>query len=118
VKRRFSTRAPSVPTTIPDVDARDLRHLAHLARLELDPDEVERLAKDLATVLARFAAIAQIDVSSVTDGEALRSTPALPEGVLREDTPRPGLSREDALRDAPDSQDGRFRTPRVPGGGS
>jgi aspartyl-tRNA(Asn)/glutamyl-tRNA(Gln) amidotransferase subunit C len=97
------------------VDARDLRHLARLARLELDPDEVESLARDLAAVLDHFATIREVEVPLEAGSGA--SCPEIPESDLREDRPRPGLSRDDALRGAPDIEDGRFRTPRVPGAG-
>jgi aspartyl-tRNA(Asn)/glutamyl-tRNA(Gln) amidotransferase subunit C len=35
--------------------------------------------------------------------------------VFRDDVPRPGLTQEQALDQAPDAEDGRFRVPKILG---
>jgi aspartyl-tRNA(Asn)/glutamyl-tRNA(Gln) amidotransferase subunit C len=82
-------------------------HVARLARLRLGPDEVERMAGELSSVLDHIEKIGELDL----DGVAPTSHVVPLENVLREDVPRPGLARELALEDAPAPADGGFGVP-------
>jgi aspartyl-tRNA(Asn)/glutamyl-tRNA(Gln) amidotransferase subunit C len=86
------------------VDADTVRHVAELARLDLDEDEVERFAEQFAGVLAHFETLD--DVPSVETEPRLTN-------VLRPDEERAGLSREAALRNAPETEDGYVKGPHV-----
>jgi aspartyl-tRNA(Asn)/glutamyl-tRNA(Gln) amidotransferase subunit C len=97
------------------VNARDVRDLARLARLRLDPDEAERLARDLTVVLRHFETLAAIDVAGVPDEEILHPHPDLATTGLREDAAREGLPPEEVLAEAPETRDGRIRTSPVLG---
>ncbi len=86
-------------------------HLARLARLDLDPDELDHLAGQL-DVIADFVA----KVSEVAAEDIPPTSHALPlTNVFRDDVPRPGLSQEQALDQAPDTEDGWFRVPKILG---
>ena len=87
-----------------DVDAATVRHVASLARVDLDDDEVERFADQFAEILGYFEALE--DVPDV-DGE-----PDLV-NVMRPDEVTEGLTQAEALRNAPETEDGRFTGPRV-----
>jgi aspartyl-tRNA(Asn)/glutamyl-tRNA(Gln) amidotransferase subunit C len=86
-----------------------VRHVARLARLELGFDEAAKLAVDLGRILAHVDTIAKVDVTGV---DPAASEP-VGTGTLREDVPAPGLSRDEALRGAPDHDGTFFRVPRV-----
>jgi aspartyl-tRNA(Asn)/glutamyl-tRNA(Gln) amidotransferase subunit C len=88
-----------------------LLHVAHLARLELREDELARLQVQLNDILAAVSKVAELDLRDVP----ATSHPLDVVNVWDEDEPRPCLSVEDALRNAPD-RDGDFF--RVPPGGS
>ena len=87
-----------------DVDAATVRHVASLARVDLDDDEVERFADQFAEILGYFEALE--DVPDV-DGE-----PDLV-NVMRPDEVTEGLTQAEALRNAPETDEGRFKGPRV-----
>ena len=80
-----------------------------LSRLELSDAERERAANELSQIIGYFEALSELD----TDNTA-PTMHALPiENVLRADEIGPGLSREAALSNAPESADGMFQVPRV-----
>jgi aspartyl-tRNA(Asn)/glutamyl-tRNA(Gln) amidotransferase subunit C len=87
-----------------DVDAATVRHVASLARVDLDDDEVERFADQFAEILGYFEALE--DVPDV-DGE-----PDLV-NVMGPDEVTEGLTQAEALRNAPETEEGRFTGPRV-----
>ena len=89
------------------IDREQVLHVARLARLELDTDEVERMAVELSGILEHVDRIAALDLDEV---EPTSHVVAL-ENVLRADEPRPSLPRERALEQAPDPADGAFRVP-------
>jgi len=89
-----------------------LLHVAHLARLELRDDELERLEVQLNDILAAVSKVAELDLSDVPP----TSHPLEVVNVWEADEPRPCLSVEDALANAPDREGDFFRVP--PGGSS
>jgi aspartyl-tRNA(Asn)/glutamyl-tRNA(Gln) amidotransferase subunit C len=89
-----------------------LLHVAHLARLELRDDELARLEGQLNDILAAVSKVAELDLSDVPP----TSHPLDVVNVWEADEPRPCLSVEDALANAPDREGDFFRVP--PGGSS
>lgn len=86
------------------VDREEVRHVASLARLELDDEEVHRFTEQFAEILGYFETLDEIpavdrDVDLVN--------------VMRPDEVRDSLDREDATRNAPETEDGYVRGPRV-----
>lgn len=89
----------------------DVARLAELARIELSPDELERLAPQLDVILDAVASVQEVARDDVPP-----TSHALPlTNVFRDDVVRPGLSAADALRGAPAVEDDRFRVPRILG---
>ena len=87
-----------------DVDAATVRHVATLARVDLDEEEVERFTGQFAEILEYFEALDDVpDVDSEADLV----------NVMRPDEVREGLTQGEALRNAPETEDGRFKGPRV-----
>ena len=86
------------------VDDEEVRHVASLARVNLEEREVERFADQFADILEYFEALDDVpDVDSEADLA----------NVMRPDEVREGLTREEALSNAPETEDGQFRGPRV-----
>lgn len=89
----------------------EVAHLAHLARLHLSEDELERMAGQLDDILAAVAEVAELAGTEVPPtSHAIGLV-----NVFRDDVVRPGLSAQEALAGAPAAQDGRFRVPRILG---
>jgi aspartyl-tRNA(Asn)/glutamyl-tRNA(Gln) amidotransferase subunit C len=87
----------------------DVQHVARLARLELTGEEVERLRAQLGLILEHAAKVGEVAASDVPP-----TASAVPQvNVFRPDTPEPSLTQEQALANAPETEDGRFRVPRV-----
>ena len=89
----------------------DAAHVAKLARLDLTDDELERFTGQLGAVLEHAADIAALDIADVPP----TAHPLPLVNVLREDTPRPSLDREEVLAQAPLAEDRRFKVPRILG---
>mgnify|MGYP000005856569 CR=1 FL=1 len=86
------------------VDPETVEHVAELARVDLDAEELERFAAQFADILEYFDTLDEVPE---TDAE-----PDLA-NVMRDDEISECLSREDALRNAPETEDGKFKGPRV-----
>ncbi len=89
-----------------------LLHVAHLARLELREDELARLEGQLNDILAAVSKVAELDLSAVPP----TSHPLDIVNVWGEDEPRPCLTVEEALANAPERDGDFFKVP--PGGGA
>lgn len=87
----------------------DVEYVAQLARLELEPEEIERYTGQLEAILEHAA---QLDVLDV-EGVEPTAHPFPLRNVLRADVARPGIDRDVVLAEAPEAEDGRFRVPRI-----
>jgi aspartyl-tRNA(Asn)/glutamyl-tRNA(Gln) amidotransferase subunit C len=87
----------------------DVLHVARLARLELSDEEVERFGGQLSAILDAVGKVSELDLDDVPP----TSHPLDLVNVFGEDVPRPCLSREEALANAPDPEDGFFGVPPV-----
>jgi aspartyl-tRNA(Asn)/glutamyl-tRNA(Gln) amidotransferase subunit C len=92
------------------IDRTELLHVAHLARLELSADELERLGPQLNDIIAAVSKVAELDLSDVPP----TSHPLDVVNVWGEDEPRPSLPVDEALANAPEREGAYFKVP--PGG--
>jgi aspartyl-tRNA(Asn)/glutamyl-tRNA(Gln) amidotransferase subunit C len=87
----------------------DVEHVAHLARLHLTDDEMDRMQSQLSNILEAIETLRDVDTSQVGPTASVIQL----ENVMRDDDVRPGLTREAALANAP-LRDGPFlRVPTV-----
>jgi aspartyl-tRNA(Asn)/glutamyl-tRNA(Gln) amidotransferase subunit C len=89
------------------LDRAQVLHVARLARLRLDDEELERLAAELSHVLDHIEKIRELSLSGVAPTSHVVDLPA----PLRADEPRPSLDREVVLASAPEPVDGGFGVP-------
>jgi aspartyl-tRNA(Asn)/glutamyl-tRNA(Gln) amidotransferase subunit C len=87
----------------------EVRHVARLARLEIPDGEIDRLRGELEAILDAVGKVAELDLADVPP----TSHPLDLVNVWADDEPRPSLSAEDALTNAPDAAEGAFRVPAV-----
>jgi len=90
---------------------KDAAYVARLARIDLDEGELDTFAVQLAAVLDHAEQIADLDTSGVEP----TAHPLPLVNVLRDDEPQPSLDRDEVLSQAPASESGRFRVPRILG---
>jgi aspartyl-tRNA(Asn)/glutamyl-tRNA(Gln) amidotransferase subunit C len=89
------------------VDAALISRLEKLARLQLSPEERERIAGDLTQILDM---VDQLSACDTTDIEPLTYL-SQPADALREDVIRHQLSTPQALQNAPDHDGQHFKVP-------
>jgi aspartyl-tRNA(Asn)/glutamyl-tRNA(Gln) amidotransferase subunit C len=85
--------------------------VSRLARLDVTPDEVQRITTQMAGMLEHFADIDALDLSDIEP----MTQPYPLSNVFREDVVVTGLDREEVLANAPAAEDGRFRVPPIVG---
>jgi aspartyl-tRNA(Asn)/glutamyl-tRNA(Gln) amidotransferase subunit C len=94
---------------IVEIGRDEVLKVARLARLALTEDEIERFRGQLGAILEAVGKVSELDLEGVPP----TSHPLDLVNVLAEDEPRPSLSRDDALANAPDPEDGFFGVPPV-----
>ena len=87
----------------------DVKYVAHLARLELTPEEETHYGDQLVKVLDYINQLRELNV----DGVEPTAHPLPLKNVTRADETRPSLSHEDALRNAPAHANGLFVVPKI-----
>lgn len=91
------------------IDARQVRHIAELCRLDLDEAAVETFRHQLQAILDYVAMLDTLAVEQVPP----TANPLATGSPMRDDDVRPGLTVEQALANAPDAAASQFRVPRV-----
>ena len=82
-------------------------HVARLARLRLEEQEIDRMSRELSSVLDHIEKISELDLGGVPPTSHVIDV----ENVLRADEPRPSRPVERVLEQAPDAALGGFRVP-------
>jgi aspartyl-tRNA(Asn)/glutamyl-tRNA(Gln) amidotransferase subunit C len=88
-----------------------VRHLGVLARIQLSDHEVERLTGQLDAIVDNIAKVSQVATPDVV----ATSHPIPLENVFRPDEIGETLTQAQALQNAPDAADGRFRVTAILG---
>ena len=89
------------------IDRDQVLYVARLARLRLGEEEIERMSRELSSVLDHIEKISELDL----DGVEPTSHVVQLENVMRPDEPRESWPRERILEGAPDVAQGGFRVP-------
>ena len=82
----------------------EVRHVAMLARLGLEPGEEGYYAEQLSGILAHIDRLREVDTDSIAPTAQVVPLP----NRMREDRAEPGLTQEQALANAPQARDGYF----------
>jgi len=91
------------------IDTATVRHIAHLARIAVTDDEIERLKGEINDVLAFVEQLSQLDVAGVEP-----MTSVTPMAMKkRADVVTDGEIADDIMRNAPAAQDHFFLVPKV-----
>ncbi len=90
---------------------KEVEYVARLARLELTPEEKERMADQLSDILETARRIQELDTAGIEPTSHVVDLPAL----LREDEIRPSISLNRVLQNAPRRQKDFFQVPSITG---
>jgi aspartyl-tRNA(Asn)/glutamyl-tRNA(Gln) amidotransferase subunit C len=89
----------------------EVLYVAHLARLDLDEESIEKFAGQIDEILGYIEKLNRVDTKSIKPtSHAIFLTNA-----FREDQEREHIERELALANAPEKEDGSFIVPKVVG---
>lgn len=91
------------------ISRQEVEHVARLARLHFDEEELARLQSELGRIIDYVRQLSELDLSNLP---ATSHAVAL-KNVLRPDVPVPGLSQAEATRNGPDVERGQFAVPRI-----
>ena len=87
----------------------DVKYVAHLARLELSPDEERQFGAQLGSILEYIDKLNQAEVAGVEP----TAHPFPLVNVMRADEVRPSLPNEAAMRNAPAAANSLFIVPKI-----
>jgi len=89
----------------------EVLYVAHLARLDLDEESVEKFAGQIHEILGYIEKLNQVETKGIKPtSHAISLTNA-----FRDDEEKEHIDRELALANAPEKEDGQFVVPKVVG---
>ena len=91
------------------IERKTVEKVAKLARLELTGEELDRYGQQLGAILDYIAKLEKLDVKGLEPLAHAVDTA----NVFREDAPRPSLSRDAALQNAPEKNSDFFIVPKI-----
>lgn len=87
----------------------EIESVAHLSRLELSPEELDKFTEQINTLLEHFAKLQELDTDDVEP-----TSHAMPVyNVFRKDEVKPSLPPEEVVANGPQIAENCFVVPRV-----
>ncbi|NIK11662.1 Asp-tRNA(Asn)/Glu-tRNA(Gln) amidotransferase subunit GatC [Alkalibacillus almallahensis] len=86
-----------------------VKHVADLARLAISEKEAEKYSEQLSAIIDFSEQLNELDTTNVEPTTHVLDM----KNVMRADEPKDWISKEDALKNAPDQKDGQFRVPSI-----
>lgn len=90
------------------ISLEQIKHLAHLSRLEFSEKELKEMQGDMGKILEFVAQIDALDLEGVEPLTQMSEST----DVMREDEAKGMLPKEEALKNAPDANSDYFRVPK------
>ena len=91
------------------IDQENLQKIAHLARLNFDAQEAEKMSADLSQVLNWVDQLQEVD----TQGVAPLTNMSAEVNVFRTDVIGTQLTQDETLKNSPQQENGFFTVPKV-----
>ena len=83
----------------------NVSHVAKLANLEIDKDEIKQFESQLLSILSYIEKLKSVNTEKVKETTQVTNL----ENVLREDEATPSLSQDEALKNAKSQHNGLFK---------
>jgi len=87
----------------------EIEHIALLARLSLSEEEKEMFGSQLSSILEYMDKLNELDTNTIQPTSHVLSL----HNVVRADTPRPSIPRNDALSNASAHTEKFYRVPKI-----
>ncbi len=92
------------------IDTKIVKHVAHLARLELDEKELALYSGQLASILSYISKLNEIDTANVIPTSHALTTL---KNVFRKDILKESLKPDEATANAPSKDGNFFKVPQI-----
>lgn len=92
-----------------EITVDDVKNIADLIRIEVSDEEAKSYTERIKKILNDANKLSELntdDVKPTTHGTILTD-------VMRKDVPKRSLTQKEALKNAPDQQDGHFKVPSI-----
>ena len=93
------------------IDTKTVEQIATLVRLGISEKEAEKFSGQFSSIIDYFNMLNEVDTTDVPPASDIANA----ENVLREDDVKPSMSREEFLKNAPQSERGYVKVPTVLG---
>ena len=87
----------------------EVQHIADLARLQLSSEEIQLFQQQLSEILEYVDQLREVGTSDIPPTARISQA----KGVLRPDEVKAGLTTDELMRNAPQSDGDQFRVPPV-----
>lgn len=93
----------------------DVEKIAELARLDLTAEETDLFTEQLSSIIGYIEKLNEIDTADILPMSHCAPAGGDSRYAMRDDQTRPGLGQKLAVENAPDSDAGYFKVPKVIG---
>jgi len=93
------------------IDTNTVKHVATLVRLGITDEEAQKFSGQFSSIIEYFNMLNEVDTENIVPASDIANA----ENILREDVVKPSMSREEFLRNAPQSEGGYVKVPTVLG---
>lgn len=93
------------------IDTQTVKHVAFLVRLGISEEEAQKFSGQFSSIIDYFNMLTEVDTKDIPPASDIANA----ENVLREDVVEPSMSREEFLKNAPQSERGYVKVPTVLG---
>jgi aspartyl-tRNA(Asn)/glutamyl-tRNA(Gln) amidotransferase subunit C len=91
------------------ISKKEVEHVAHLARLNLTGEELEKMTGQLDNILSYVDKLAELDTSQVVPTTHVFSV----SNAFREDVEKDSLSQAEAVKNGPQQDGVMFQVPKI-----
>lgn len=91
------------------IDKEQVKHVAHLARLHVSEEEADMFTKQLDDIISMAEQLNELDTEGVEPTTHVLDL----KNVMRKDEPKKWITQDEALKNAPEKQDGQIRVPSI-----
>ena len=91
------------------ITLQQVKHIAELARLEFNEEELEAFTRQMDSILAYFDKLNEVDTTAIKS----TSHAIMVKNVFREDEVVESIPTESCLENAPEQESGCFRVPKI-----
>ncbi|SET39146.1 aspartyl/glutamyl-tRNA(Asn/Gln) amidotransferase subunit C [Oceanobacillus limi] len=92
-----------------EISKDQVKHVANLARLEMNDQEAEMFTEQLSSIITFAEQLNELDTEGVDPTTHVLEL----KNVMRKDEPRKWITKEEAMKNAPDQENGQYRVPSI-----